>query len=216
MSRLRPVDSLSAYRCKVETMVRALLLANKGGLFYPEPFLSEYRAVIGEDIDFRRLGRGSVIDLLADMPDTVAVRQQADDGRALLEAVADGKTRHIQQMVRKQKASDTAASRMTKSEARRAGAEAATATATATALTSGERKQADAKTREKVLAVLRQVTARDYKQVGKEGSLTLSVMVVLQVYDLLGRCHHCATRALPPAPRRLAEQLPAPRHGRIR
>lgn len=94
-------DDVAKYRDHVRISVRAVLLPHKSGVRMGQ-FRRDYKEMVGEDvIDHRKLGFGSMLDMLRSWPDVVAVLGSPND--VILKAVDTQATAHITKMVQKQK-----------------------------------------------------------------------------------------------------------------
>ena len=77
------------------------MLPNKKGLVL-SALESEYYGMLGETIPFRRLGHSSLLSMLKEMPDVVSI-SRISGGNYLIMATADETTKHIADMVDKQR-----------------------------------------------------------------------------------------------------------------
>ena len=85
---------------KLKKALRALLLSTKGGCS-PRTLVDDYKLIYGEGIPYKQLGFNTLMDLLHDMRDAVAVHRRAEGTR--LYGIPDESTKHIAGMVAKQK-----------------------------------------------------------------------------------------------------------------
>ena len=81
--------------------LRSVLLPNKKGLLL-SVLDSEYYGMLGENIPYTQLGLKSLLSLLRCIPDVVSL-SRLGDGRYLVTATADDNTKHIADMVSRQK-----------------------------------------------------------------------------------------------------------------
>ena len=88
---------------KSDTVIklRSVLLPNKKGLLL-SVLDAEYYGMLGENIPFVKLGHQSLLSFLRSIPDVVSL-SRFGDGRYLVTATADDNTKHIADMVSKQK-----------------------------------------------------------------------------------------------------------------
>lgn len=85
---------------KLKKSLRAFLLSSKNGCT-PRSLVEDYKHVYGEPIPFKQLGFKSLMELLHDMRDAVAVHYRPEGTR--LYGIADKSTKHIADMVASQK-----------------------------------------------------------------------------------------------------------------
>ena len=90
---------------KVKKILRALLLSAKGGCSV-RSLVEDYKMIYGEPIPFKQLGFNTLMALLRDMPDAVAVRNRPEGAGVRLYGVPDKNTEHIAKMVELQKDSN--------------------------------------------------------------------------------------------------------------
>ena len=86
---------------KIKKILRALLLSVKCGLT-PNELCSEYFAMTGKVLQYKKYGYNSAIDMFKDMPDVMQPKFYRDDDnvqRLLLRGIADEHTAHIQALV---------------------------------------------------------------------------------------------------------------------
>ena len=86
-------------------MIRSVLLPDKNGLFLCN-LEREYRGMLGENIQWRRLGFHSLKDMIMNIPEAVNF-SKLGDGQLVLQATPDSSTQHIANMVSKQRDSVT-------------------------------------------------------------------------------------------------------------
>ena len=77
-------------------MIRSVLLPNKYGLFLCN-LEREYRGLLGESLQWKRLGFHSLKDMIMKIPEVVTV-ERVGDGQLLLHATPDSSTQHIANM----------------------------------------------------------------------------------------------------------------------
>ena len=82
-------------------MIRSVLLPNKYGLFLCN-LEREYRGLLGERLQWKRLGFHSLKDMIMKIPEVVTV-EIVGDGQLLLHATPNSSTEHIANMVSKQR-----------------------------------------------------------------------------------------------------------------
>ena len=85
---------------KLKKALRAFLLSSKNGCT-PRSLVEDYKHVYGETIPFKQLGFKTLMELLHDMRDAVAVHYRPEGTR--LYGIADKSTKHIADMVASQK-----------------------------------------------------------------------------------------------------------------
>ncbi|XP_036375363.1 tudor domain-containing protein 5 [Megalops cyprinoides] len=81
--------------------VRSLLLSAKNGLS-PEQLKKDYFTMLGHPLPLRTHGFRTVMDMVKDMPDVVAVDYLAD-GTMVLKVIGDSSTKGIEELVAKQR-----------------------------------------------------------------------------------------------------------------
>ncbi|KAG7487849.1 hypothetical protein MATL_G00027660 [Megalops atlanticus] len=81
--------------------VRSLLLSAKNGLS-PEQLKKDYFTMLGHPLPLRTHGFRTVMDMVKEMPDVVAVDYLAD-GSVVLKVIGDSRTRGIEELVAKQR-----------------------------------------------------------------------------------------------------------------
>ena len=85
----------------VKKTIRALLISAKNGLT-PNQLAKDYEVIIGEPLPVKKLGYRSLMDLVYSIPDVIQVTINAY-GRITLRGIADTSSRHIAQLVSKQR-----------------------------------------------------------------------------------------------------------------
>lgn len=93
--------NMTTLRSDVSIKLRSILLPNKKGLVL-SALEREYQGMLGENIPFRRLGYSSLLSMLKDLPDVVSI-SSISGGNYLIMGTADDKTKHIAEMVNKQR-----------------------------------------------------------------------------------------------------------------
>lgn len=93
---------MEALKDEVVSTIRGVLVSTKGSLDVRR-LQKDYRMIIGEDIPYRKLGYNSLEDFLNDVP-TLRVRNLYN-GEILIDAVATTQSKHISQLVDRQKTS---------------------------------------------------------------------------------------------------------------
>ena len=92
---------MNSLKSDVTIKLRSILLPNKKGLVL-SALEGGYYGMLGEAIPFKRLGFPSLLSMLKDMPDVVSI-SKISNGNYLIMGTADERTKHIADMVDKQK-----------------------------------------------------------------------------------------------------------------
>ena len=86
--------------CQIKKTIRALLISARNGLT-PQQLLKDYETIIGEPLPFKDLGFNSITDFIHGMPDVIRVHRSYYG--YLLKGVPDQSSRHVANMVSKQR-----------------------------------------------------------------------------------------------------------------
>ena len=94
--------SKGSLETNVKKKLRSILLPNKNGIILSS-LGSEYYGMIGEYIPFRELGHPSLLRLLEQWSEDTVTLERLPGGQVLVRARADSSTKHIEELVLKQK-----------------------------------------------------------------------------------------------------------------
>ena len=86
---------------QVKNTVRAILISAKNGLT-PQQLQRDYESIVGVPLPVRELGFGTVIDLVASIPNVVRI-ERSYYGGVTLRAIPNSSCRHVANLVSKQR-----------------------------------------------------------------------------------------------------------------
>ncbi|XP_051929921.1 tudor domain-containing protein 5-like [Hippocampus zosterae] len=94
-----------AILAKLKKDLRSLLISSKVDLD-PELLRRDYKAMVGHPLPLKLLGFRNIMDMLKEIPDVVSLYVR-EDGKTLMKAVSHESTRHMEELVAKQRTSGT-------------------------------------------------------------------------------------------------------------